>query len=148
MNDFNSPQQENKKKLYVGNLPWSMTEEDVRAMCEPYGELESVNLITFADSGRSRGFAFVEFVDEESAQRAIDALHDNEVEGRKLFVKIAQPKREDGDRPRRSFGGNRGGYGGNRGGGSYGNNRGGDRRGGYGGSRGGYRSDRNDRNSY
>jgi RNA recognition motif-containing protein len=136
MNDTFDTPQENKKKLYIGNLPWSMSEEDVKGMCEPYGELVEVNLITFADSGRSRGFAFAEYADEESAERAIEALNDNEIEGRKLFVKVAQPRkpRRDGDRRGGGFRGGRR---------NFNNDRNSDHRGGY---RGGRNNDRRDNN--
>lgn len=126
--DTDTPQ-ENKKKLYVGNLPWSMTEEDLRELCEPYGEIVEVSLITDRQTGRSSGFGFVEYTDEEAAEKAIEALHENEVGGRNLFVKIARPKR-----PRTFDGDRRGGFGhrgGNRSGGRrddrFGRGRGDDR---------------------
>lgn len=119
----------NPKKLYLGNLSWSLGEDDIRQLCEPFGELVDVRLITEPRSGRSKGFAFVEFAEEEAANAALEELNEKEVDGRNLFVKVAQPKK-----PRTNFGG---GY-----------NRGGDRRGGFqrnnyndrGGDRGGYRN--------
>ena len=116
--DTESPQ-ENKKKLYVGNLPWSLGEEEIRGLFEPFGEIVEVKLITEPNTGRSKGFAFVEYAEEASAVAAIEGMNEHEVDGRNLFVKVARPKQ-----PRREFGG--GGYrGGNRGG--YGGNRGNDR---------------------
>jgi len=129
--DNNQTPQENVKKLYIGNLPWSLGEEDVRALCEPFGEITDVRLITESHTGRSKGFAFVEFAEEEAAKAAIEELHEKEVDGRNLFVKVARPKQ-----PRRDYGGggrggNRGGYGGGRGGNRGGYNRRDDNRGGY-----------------
>jgi RNA recognition motif-containing protein len=105
-------------------LPWSLAEGDIRELCEPFGEIVDANLITDQRTGRSKGFAFVEFATEEAAAAAIEELNEKETDGRNLFVKVAQPKK-----PRRDFGG--GGYGGNRGGGRRDDNRGGYNRGGY-----------------
>ena len=88
------------KKLYVGNLPWSTTEDDLRQMFGEHGEVASVALITDRDTGRSRGFAFVE-MDTEGADKAIDEFNGKELGGRALRVNEAQ------DKPRRSGGGNR-----------------------------------------
>lgn len=95
--------QVNDKKLYLGNLPFSMTEDAVRELCSEHGEVTDVKLITDFNTGRSRGFAFVEFASTSEAEAAIEALHEKEVDGRQLFVKVARPKA-----PRE--GGNRGGY--------------------------------------
>jgi cold-inducible RNA-binding protein len=118
-------------KIYVGGLPFTVTETNVRELFEPYGTVESAQLITDRDSGQSKGFAFVE-MSNEAAKKAIAELNDAELGGRTLIVNEARP------RENRSFGGgggggSRGGYGG----GSGGGNRGGG--GGYGGGGGGKR---------
>jgi RNA recognition motif-containing protein len=83
------------KKIYVGNLPFSATEDDVHALFSQYGSVESVKLITDRDTGRPRGFGFVEMSD--GASEAIAALNDKEFEGRNLKVNEARPRE---DRPR------------------------------------------------
>ena len=95
------------KKLYVGNLPWSTTEDDLRQMFGEHGDVESVALITDRETGRSRGFAFVE-MDTEGAEKAINEFNGKDMAGRALRVNEAQ------DKPRRSGGGGGGGDGGNR----------------------------------
>ncbi|MGI9584626.1 MAG: RNA recognition motif domain-containing protein [Acidimicrobiia bacterium] len=95
------------KKLYVGNLPWSTSEEELRQMFEEMGTVESCALITDRETGRSRGFGFVE-LDDEGAQKAITELDGKEIGGRALRVNEAQ------DKPRRSGGGGGGGGGGGR----------------------------------
>ena len=100
------------KKVYVGNLSFDATEDSVRELFAEYGNVESVAWITDRDTGRFRGFCFVE-MDSADANKAISALDGKEVEGRNLKVNEAKP-RED-----RSGGGNRGG--GNRGGGNRNN---------------------------
>lgn len=123
--------------IYVGNLSWSMTDDDLLNLFTEYGSVTSAKILKDKMNGRSKGFGFVEMEDDEAAKAAIAALNEVEVQGRKLIVNESQPRAE-GDRPKRSFGGGggRGGYGGggNRGGG-YGG--GGDRDGG-GYNRGGY----------
>ncbi|XPV77538.1 MAG: RNA recognition motif domain-containing protein [Desulfovibrio sp.] len=84
------------KKLYVGNLPWSATEDDVRAAFEAYGEVISVNLIEDRETGRPRGFGFVE-MDENGALEAIENLDGNDFGGRNIKVNEAKPRAE---RPR------------------------------------------------
>lgn len=113
------------KKLYVGNLPFSITEEMVSNTFAQCGKVESAKIITDRDSGRSKGFAFVEMSTDEEAQNAISKLNGAEIEGRALTVNEARPMV-----PRE-----------NRGGGFGGGGRGGrDRdRGGFGGGRGGRR---------
>ncbi len=93
--------------IFVGNLSFATTEEDIRALFEPYGTVEQVNLITDRDTGRSRGFAFVEMPDSEAAQRAITALNGSNIGGRALNVNEARPKTErgSGGAPRASGGG-------------------------------------------
>ena len=98
------------KNIFVGNLGFAETESSVRALFEPYGSVGRVNLITDRDTGRSRGFAFVEMNDAAEADRAISALNGAGVNGRKLNVNEARPKSEGGGggggaRPFRSGGG-------------------------------------------
>ena len=112
------------KKIYVGNLSYQTTEGDLTNLFEQVGQVDSVNVITDRDTGRSKGFAFVEMGNED-ADKAITQLNGTEVNGRTLTVNEARPREE------RS--GNRGGYGGGRSSG------GGGGRGGYGGGRGGGR---------
>jgi len=118
------------KKLYVGNLSYGVTNQSLEEMFAEFGAVRSAQVIQDRDTGRSKGFGFVEMTDENGARDAINGLHDKEVEGRRLTVNEARP-RED-----RGGGGGGGGGGGYRGGGG-GGGRGGDRgdRGGYGGRR-------------
>lgn len=109
--------------IYVGNLNWNMTSEDLQNLFAPYGEVSSAKIITDKfNNDRSKGFGFVEMADDEAARNAISSLHDTEVLGRKIVVNESTPRAE-GDRggfKKKSFGGggSRGGYGGgNRGGG-------------------------------
>lgn len=90
-------------KLFVGNLPFSATEQSVRALFEPHGTIESLALINDRDTGRPRGFGFIEMPNAD-ASKAIQALNGKDFEGRALKVSEAQAKE-------RSGGGNRGGYG-------------------------------------
>lgn len=83
--------------IYVGNLPWSTTEEALRELFEAYGEVDSAKVITDRETGRSRGFGFVEMPDDSAAKSAIDALNDKEMDGRNLRVNEARPR---DDRPR------------------------------------------------
>jgi RNA recognition motif-containing protein len=128
----------NSKKLYVGNLPYSMSEDDLRNLFSQYGEITNVTLIIDRMSGRSKGFGFVEFSADDAAIAAAEATNNMEIDGRAMVVNVARPQapREDrgGFRPRfNDRGGNGGGSrGGSRGG--FGGGRGGDR-GGYGGGR-------------
>ncbi|MEZ4590086.1 MAG: RNA-binding protein [Chloroflexota bacterium] len=130
------------KKIYVGNLSFKATEEDVRNLFEAHGTVESVAMINDRDTGRFRGFCFVE-MDDDEALAAIEALDGYEHDGRALRVNEARPREERGGGGGgfRSGGGNRGGGGGPRGGG--GGNRGGSGGGGFrsggggGGNRGG-----------
>jgi len=97
------------KNIFVGNLSFGATEDAVRALFEPYGTIERVNIITDRDTGQSRGFGFVEMSGNAEAQRAIQELDGREFEGRALKVNEARPKEN------RGFGG--GGGNGGRGGG-------------------------------
>ena len=85
------------KKLYVGNLPFSATEDEVRELFAQYGTVTSVSLITDRDTGNPRGFGFVEM--EEGADEAISSLNNHEMGGRNLRVNEAKP-REEGRRPK------------------------------------------------
>ncbi len=86
-------------KIYVGNMPFSMSESQTRDLFEEFGEVDSVNVITDRETGRPRGFAFVEMQDDD-ARKAISALHEREVEGRKLNVNEARPRENRGGRGR------------------------------------------------
>ena len=79
-------------KLYVGNLPYSTSEEDLRNLFSQYGNVESVAVITDRETGRSKGFGFVEFGDDNEARNAISALSGQEFGGRALTVNEARPK--------------------------------------------------------
>ncbi len=116
-------------KLYVGNLSFSTTEQDLEEQFGQFGQVNSASLITDRETGRSRGFGFVELDSNEAAQAAIQNLNGKEVDGRALTVNEAKPREDRG-----GGGGGRGGFGGGgggRGGGGGGGGRGGG--GGYGG---------------
>ncbi len=105
------------RRIYVGNLPFQATEQDVTALFGQVGAVESVNLITDRDTGRSKGFAFVEMGDED-AEKAITQLNGTELNGRSLVVNEARPQVvRHGNRG--GGGGGRGGRRGGRGGGHY-----------------------------
>ena len=120
--------------IYVGNLSWSMTDDDLSNLFTQYGSVTSAKILKDKMNGRSKGFGFVEMEDEEAAKTAIANLNETEVQGRKLIVNESQP-RQEGDRPKRSFGGGGGGGYKKSGGGGYGG--GGGRSGGSGGYGGG-----------
>jgi cold-inducible RNA-binding protein len=131
-----SDAQVNPNKLFVGNLPYSVNEQQLEELFAEYGELKEVKVIIDRMSGRSKGIAFVEYNNEADAQAAIEALNGKEIDGRALAVNVArpfQPRERTGGYNDRRGGGSSGGYGG----GGYG----GDRRGGNGGGR-------SDRRSY
>ena len=86
------------KNIFVGNLNFSATESSVRALFEPYGKVDRVNVVTDRDTGRSRGFAFVEMTDPAEADRAIAALDGANLEGRALNVNEVRPKTQGGRR--------------------------------------------------
>lgn len=116
------------KKLYVGNLAYSTTEDDLRDAFAKLGEVASAKLIIDPTNGRSKGFGFVEMATEEDAQKAISSLNGTDLHGRTITVNEARPPRE------------RGGFGGGGGGGfGGGSGRGGGGRGGGRGDRGGWR---------
>lgn len=107
------------KRLYVGNLSFDSSEDDVRNAFAAFGEVTSVHMVTDRDTGRPRGFGFVEMSSDSEAQAAIDGLNDQDLGGRRLTVNIAKPREN-----RAGGGGGGGGYGG---GGGGGRGRGGDR---------------------
>ena len=84
------------KKLYVGNLTYGVTDGTLAAMFEPHGTVESAQVVMDRDTGRSKGFGFVEMKTDQEAQAAIAALNGREVEGRSLTVNEARPKPEGG----------------------------------------------------
>lgn len=133
------------KKLYVGNLAFSVTEDVLNDLFSQHGTVDSCRLITDRDSGRSKGFGFVEMSSEEEAEKAIAELNGHEFEGRALTVNEARPQEPRGDRG--GFGGGGGGGGGRGGFGGGGGGRG-DRSFGGGGGGGDRRGGRNARGRY
>lgn len=133
--------------IYVGNLSWTMTDEDLSSLFTQFGTVTSAKILKDKMNGRSKGFGFVEMDDAEAAKTAIASLNENEIQGRKLIVNESQPRTEGegggaGGFKKRSFGGGSGGSGGGGGykksggsGGGYGG--GGGRSGGSGGGYGG-----------
>lgn len=113
-------------KIYVSNINFRTEEESLNQLFAGYGEVSSARIITDRNTGRSRGFGFVEMENDEEAQNAINSINGTDFEDKTLNVSVALPREE------RSFSNNRGGGNGNdrRGGGSYGNNGGGYGRGG------------------
>ncbi len=84
--------------IYVGNLNYRIKEDDLKAVFEDYGQVESVKIISDKMSGRSKGFGFVEMPDDAEARAAMEALNESEYEGRKMIVNEARPRREFNDR--------------------------------------------------
>src|SRR3990167_3201226 len=97
-------------KIYVGNLPYSTTEDALRSMFSQYGSIEEVKLIVDFGTGRSKGFGFITFANAEACEKAVKGANDQEMDGRKLKVNVARDNPRDG-------GGGRGGRGGRDGGG-------------------------------
>ncbi len=134
------------KKIYVGNLPWATTSSDLEAIFQEYGDVTSAEVIMDRETGRSRGFGFVQMPSNEAADAAMNALNGKDMSGRPLVVNEARERERGGN-----GGGGGGGYGGGRGGGGggYGGSRsggyGGGGGGGYGGGGGGYGGGRGDR---
>lgn len=118
-------------KLYVGNLSFQTSSEELQQLFAQAGTVESATVVEDRDTGRSRGFGFVEMASKEEGEKAIQQFNGTDLNGRNLTVNEARPREDRGNRG--GGGGGRGGYGGNRGGGGG--------RGGYGGGGGG----RNDR---
>lgn len=107
--------------IYVANLSWNTNSDSLQELFSQYGEVTSAYIINDRETGRSRGFGFVEMPNDEEGQKAIDALNETEFEGKNIAISVARPRTE------RPAGGNRGGGyggGGNRGGGYGGGNRG------------------------
>lgn len=102
--------------LFIGSLAYATTDDTLKAHFEQIGEVSSARVITDRDSGRSKGFGFVEFVDEANNKKAIEELDGKDLDGRAINVSEARPREE---RPKRDFGGDRGGNGGGNGGGSF-----------------------------
>ena len=120
--------------LYISNLSYNISDADLRQLFADYGEITSAKVIMDRETGRSRGFGFVELSDDELAKKAIEELNQASYDGKVINITEARPREDRGDRDGR-FNNNRGGgYGSNRGGG-YGSNRGG----GYGSNRDGGR---------
>ena len=86
---------QNQKKIYVGNLPWSVRDEQLKELFSSFGEIVDAVVITFRDTGKSKGFGFVEFADEKAATKAVSEMDQKEVEGRNIIVKIARPPKEE-----------------------------------------------------
>jgi len=105
-----SMDQPNPKKLFIGSLPYSTTEDQLRDLFSQFGEITDLKLITDRMSGRSRGIAFVEFASEVDAAKAIEATNNTQMDDRTIIVNVARPPKPRTDS---GFGG------GNRGGGSY-----------------------------
>ena len=124
--------------IYVGNLSWSMTDDDLSTLFSQYGTVTSAKILKEKNTGRSKGFGFVEMEDDEAAKTAIATLNESEVQGRKLIVNESQPRPEGGGGGYKKSGG---GYGGGRSsGGGYGSGGGRSSGGGYGsGGGGGYK---------
>jgi len=127
-----------EKRLYVGNLPFDTTEDDLHQLFSAHGQIVSAKLITDMETGRSRGFGFVEMSTEDEAKAAIEKMNKAKVGERELTVNEARPRPEKSG-GRGGFGGGRGGYGGGGGGGGGRGGFGGGNGGGYGGGRGGNR---------
>lgn len=124
--------------IFVGSLPFSLEENELREFFEEYGEVSSVKIISDKFSGRSKGFGFVEMPDDAQAQKAIDELNGAEVNGRAIVVNKSEEKKDGPKRSGFGGGGNRGGGGGGGGYGGGSGSRGGSGGGNRGGSGGGY----------
>ncbi len=138
--------------IYVGNLAYNATDEELRSAFEAFGQVTSVKIVRDRDTGRSRGFAFVEMEDGEGAQNAVAEMNGKDLNGRNLVVNEARPREQGGGGFGGGGGGGRGGYGGGGGGrggyGGGGGRSGGVGRGGRGGGGGNFRRDRGDENAW
>ncbi len=103
------------QNLFIGSLAYATNDDSLKAFFETIGEVESAHVVTDRETGRSKGFGFVQFTDEANNQKAVDELNGKELDGRAINVNLARPKE---DRPRRDFNGG-GNGGGNNGGGSF-----------------------------
>ena len=83
------------KQIYAGNLSYQMTDESLRDLFQQHGEVASVKIIRYPDSGKSKGFGFVEMANDQEADAAIQKLNGTDVQGRNIRVNIARPKRND-----------------------------------------------------
>ena len=101
-----------QQNLFIGSLAYATTDDTLKSFFEQIGEVESARVITDRDSGRSKGFGFVQYKEESNNQKAVDQLNGKELDGRAISVGLARPKE---DRPRRDFNGG----GNNNGGGSF-----------------------------
>lgn len=119
-----SSQDTNPKKIFVGNLSYNLTEDEVRNVFSQYGEIEDLRWITDRMSGRFKGLCFITYTTEEAAQAAIAAMHNQPMDGREIIVNVARPQ---APRENRGFGGGGRSFGGGRGYGGGGDRRGGDR---------------------
>jgi RNA recognition motif-containing protein len=126
--------------IYVGNLNWNMTSDDLHNLFSPYGEVVSAKIVTDKfNNNRSKGFGFVEMSDDEAARTAISSLNDTDIQGRKIIVNESAPRKEGnggggGGYKKKNFGGGGGGgynRGGSSSGGGYNRNRSGNGGGGY-----------------
>lgn len=97
------------QNLFIGSLAYATTDDTLKAFFETIGEVNSARVVTDRDTGRSKGFGFVEFANEANNQKAVDELNGKELDGRAINVSLARPKE---DRPRRDFNNDRGGNGG------------------------------------
>jgi RNA recognition motif-containing protein len=104
------------QNLFIGSLAYATTDDSLKAFFETIGEVVSARVVTDRDSGRSKGFGFVEFADEANNQKAVDDLNGKELDGRAINVNLARPKE---DRPRRDFNGGGNNDRGGNGGGSF-----------------------------
>lgn len=104
------------KRLYVGNLSYNVSSADLEQLFSQFGRVASAQVVQDRDTGRSKGFGFVEMGTDQEAQAAIDGLHDQKHDGRPLTVNEARPREERGGGGRGGYGGGRGGYGGGGGG--------------------------------
>jgi len=109
------------KNIYVGNLSYNATEDQIRSMFEAYGAVDRVSIVTDRDTGQPRGFAFVEMTDDDAAGKAMEGLNGTQLDGRNLNINEARPKENRGH----GGGGGRGGYSRDGGGGRGGYGRGG-----------------------
>ncbi len=127
-------------KIYVGNMSYETTEEDLQLACEAFGKVESATIIKDKFSGEPKGFGFVEMSSKAEGQAAIDRLNGTELKGRTLNVNEARPRTEKFGGSTGGFGGGKGGYGGGKGGGHGGGKGGygGGGKGGYSGGKGGH----------
>jgi cold-inducible RNA-binding protein len=98
------------KKLFVGNLPFTVTEDRVRELFQEFGEIQSVTIPTDRETGKSRGFAYVEMANDDDAEKAIAGVNGKREGGRALNVNEARPKESGGGGHRGGGGGGRGGY--------------------------------------